>query len=56
MILAAGELGKTIGAASAKLRADLLVIGRSQTGNEIARVRSLAFMLAHEAPCPVVVV
>ena len=56
VILAAGELGKTIGAASAKLGADLLVIGRSQTGNEIARVRSLAFTLAHAAPCPVVVI
>jgi len=56
VILASGEIGKAVAAASADLRSDLLVMGHSRPGNEIGRVHSLPFILAHRAPCPVVVV
>jgi nucleotide-binding universal stress UspA family protein len=56
VILVTGELSKAAGGFSIESRADLLVIGRSRAGNEIAHVHSAAYSLVHDAPCPVVCV
>lgn len=56
VILTAGDPETAIAAAAADLKSNLVVMGRGQPGNEIARVRSLPMALARRAPCPVVVV
>jgi nucleotide-binding universal stress UspA family protein len=56
LILAAGGAASVIAAASADLRSDLLVMGRSSSRDEVARVHSLPFTLARRAACPVVVI
>jgi nucleotide-binding universal stress UspA family protein len=55
LILATGNLASVIAAASVGLKSDLLVMGRSRSRDEIARVHSLPFTLARLAACPVVV-
>jgi nucleotide-binding universal stress UspA family protein len=54
LILADGELSKAVQGVAEWSRADLMVIGRSPAGNDIDRVHSKAYMIAHAAPCPVV--
>lgn len=56
LILAAGDLRKAVGTAWERLESDLLVIGRSQAGNEVAHVHNLGLTLAHTASCPVVMI
>lgn len=56
LILATGELASVIGTASLGLKADLMVMGRSPSRDEMARVNSLPFTLARLAACPVVVI
>lgn len=56
LILATGALASVIAAASVELKSDLLVMGRSRSTGEIARVNGLPFTLARLAACPVVVI
>jgi nucleotide-binding universal stress UspA family protein len=56
LILAAGSVASVIAAASVDLKSDLLVMGRSRSRDEFARVHSLPFTLARRAACPVVVI
>ena len=56
VILATGELAKAVSSSSMESRSDLLVIGRSRSGNEIDRVHSAPYKLVHSAPCPVVAI
>ena len=55
-IFAAGERARVIASASVALKSDLLVMGRSRSTEEIARVHSLPFTLARLASCPVAVI
>jgi len=54
IILASGEIVKTVSGSCMEARADLLVVGRSRAGNEIDRVQSASYALVYDAPCPVV--
>jgi nucleotide-binding universal stress UspA family protein len=56
LILAAGSVASVIAAASVDLKSDLLVMGRSRSRDEMARVHSLPFTLARRAACPVVAI
>jgi len=56
LILSAGGAASVIAAASADLRSDLLVVGRSSSMDEVARVHGLPFTLARRAACPVVAI
>jgi len=56
LILAAGSVASVIAAASVDLRSDLIVMGRSRSRDEVARVHSLPFTLARRADCPLVVI
>jgi nucleotide-binding universal stress UspA family protein len=56
LILAAGDVASAVTVASADLKADLIVMGRSRSRDEIARVHSLPFTLARLAACPVVAI
>jgi nucleotide-binding universal stress UspA family protein len=56
LMLAAGDPARVIAAASVASKSDLLVMGRSRSTDEIARVHSLPFTLARLAACPVVVI
>jgi len=56
VMLATGDRASVIAAASVGLKSDLLVMGRSRSRDEIARVHSLPFTLARLAACPVVVI
>jgi hypothetical protein len=55
-MLAAGDPARVIAAASVASKSDLLVMGRSRSTDEIARVHSLPFTLARLTACPVVVI
>jgi nucleotide-binding universal stress UspA family protein len=56
LILASGNFASVITAASVRLKSGLLVMGRSRSRDEMARVHSLPFTLARVAACPVVVI
>ena len=56
LILAAGSVASAIAAASLDLKSDLLVMGRSRSRDEVARVHSLPFTLARRVACPVVAI
>lgn len=56
LILATGDRARVIAGASVALKSDLLVMGRSRSTDEIARVHSLPFTLARLAACPVAVI
>jgi hypothetical protein len=49
LILATGDLASVIAATSVGLKSDLLVMGRSRSMDEVARVHSLPFTLARLA-------
>ncbi|MEO8592353.1 MAG: universal stress protein [Candidatus Solibacter sp.] len=51
-VLEAGEVSQAVSAAAARLGADLVVIGRGDCDN--ARLRTHAFGIIRESPCPVV--
>jgi nucleotide-binding universal stress UspA family protein len=50
----AGETVSTICAAARRLQADLLVIGRGSAAGVFGRLRTNAYAIIREAPCPVV--
>ena len=56
IVLATGDRAKVIADASVALKSDLLVMSRSRSTDEIARVHSLPFTLARLAACPVAVI
>jgi len=56
IILATGDVASAVTIASAGLKSDLIVMGRSRSRDEIARLHSLPFKLTRLASCPVVVV
>ncbi len=56
LIFAAGGVAGVIAAASVDLKSDLLVMGRSRSRDEVARVHRLPFTLARRAACPVVAI
>jgi nucleotide-binding universal stress UspA family protein len=56
LLLATGDVASAVTVASVGLKSDLLVMGRSRSRDEIARVHSLPFTLTRNAVCPVVVI
>ncbi len=53
-IVVGGEVVKAVGRQTRELSADLLVIGRSTSGAFFGRLRTQAYGLIRESPCPVV--
>ena len=53
-IVVGGDVVKAIGRQARELSADLLVIGRSTSGAIFGRLRTQAYGLIRESPCPVV--
>ena len=53
-IVVGGEIVKAIGRQARELSADLMVIGRSTSGVFFGRLRTQAYGLIRESPCPVV--
>lgn len=54
VLLEAGEPAKVICAAAARLSADLLVIGRGSAAGSFGRLRTNAYAIIRQSPCPVV--
>jgi len=53
-IVVGGEVIKSVARQARELSADLLVIGRSTSGTLLGRLRTQAYGLIRESPCPVV--
>jgi len=53
-LLEAGEAARVICSAAARLRADILVIGRSSASGAFGRLRATAYSIIRQSPCPVV--
>ena len=49
-----GEVAHVIGSAAQRLRADLVVIGRSSDSGLVGRLRANAYSIIRQSPCPVV--
>jgi len=49
-----GEVARVIGCAAQRLRADLVVIGRSADSGLVGRLRANAYSISRQSPCPVV--
>ncbi|MBZ5581030.1 MAG: universal stress protein [Acidobacteriia bacterium] len=54
LLIEAGEPPKVICSAAARLHADALVIGRGSAGGVFGRLRTNAYAIIRESPCPVV--
>jgi nucleotide-binding universal stress UspA family protein len=54
LVIEAGEPAKVICAAAARVQADALVIGRGSAAGLFGRLRSNAYAIIRQAPCPVV--
>jgi len=54
VLLEAGEPAATICSAAARLKADLLVIGRGSAAGVFGRLRTNAYAIIRQSPCPVV--
>lgn len=54
VIIESGEAPKVVRQAAEQVRADLLVIGRSPVTGIIGRLRTNAYAIIRESPCPVV--
>jgi len=54
VILETGEPGPAICAAAARLKADVLVIGRGSAAGVYGRLRTNAYAIIRQSPCPVV--
>ena len=54
MLLETGEAAKTICDAAARLRSDVLVIGRGSAAGVFGRLRTNAYAIIRQSPCPVV--
>ncbi len=51
--IAIGPIRDTLTEAAGRLRADVLVIGRSSQSGVLGRLRDLSYAVARDAPCPV---
>jgi len=49
-----GEVAHVIGCAAQRLRADLVIIGRSSENGLVGRLRANAYSIIRQSPCPVV--
>jgi nucleotide-binding universal stress UspA family protein len=54
LVIEEGEPAKAVLAAAARVNADLLVIGRSASEGVMGRLRTNAYSIIRESPCPVV--
>src|SRR5690349_14827682 len=54
VLLEAGDPPKVVCAAAERLHADLLVIGRGSAGGVFGRLRTNAYAIIRQSPCPVV--
>jgi len=54
VVLEAGEPAKVICAAAARLSSDLLLIGRGSAAGAFGRLRTNAYAIIRQSPCPVV--
>jgi len=54
LALESGEASRQICAAALRLHADLLVIGRGSAAGVFGRLRTNAYAIIRESPCPVV--
>jgi nucleotide-binding universal stress UspA family protein len=54
VLLETGEPGPAICAAAARLKADVLVIGRGSAAGVYGRLRTNAYAIIRQSPCPVV--
>ena len=54
VVIEAGEPAKAICAAAARVQADALVIGRGSAAGLFGRLRTNAYAIIRQAPCPVV--
>ena len=54
VLLESGEPAKVICSAAARIAADVLVIGRSTEGGTFGRLRTIAYAIIRQSPCPVV--
>ena len=54
VLLEAGEPAKVICATAARLAADVLVIGRGSAAGAFGRLRTNAYAIIRQSPCPVV--
>lgn len=52
--LETGDISKVVCSAAGRLQADLLVIGRGSAEGVLGRLRTHAYAIIREAPCPVV--
>ena len=52
--VAFGEVGETIAASVGAMGADLVVIGRGAASGSLGRLRSSAYAIIRESPCPVI--
>jgi nucleotide-binding universal stress UspA family protein len=53
-LVEAGEPAKTICAAAERVSADVLVIGRGSAAGVYGRLRTNAYAIIRQSPCPVV--
>lgn len=54
LVLEAGEAARVICAAASRLSADVLVIGRGSAAGSFGRLRTNAYSIIRQSPCPVV--
>ena len=52
--VAAGEVGNVIRQAAVQHKADLVVIGRGHLGETLGRLRTNAYAVIRQSPCPVI--
>jgi len=54
VVLEAGEVSQVVANVAARLPADMLVIGRSPTPGVLGRLRTHAYPIIRQSPCPVI--
>lgn len=54
VVVEAGEVSNVVAAVAARVRADLLVIGRSPAPGIFGRLRTHAYPIIRQSPCPVI--
>lgn len=54
ILFAGGDISKAVCRHAKKLKADLVVIGRSPKADEVGTARTTSFTIIRESPCPVV--
>lgn len=54
VVLAGGDAGRTLREAALRENADLMVIGRGQIQRPLGRLRTQAYSIIRQSPCPVV--